>query len=421
MAEVVGYTGYIYDAEGNRVAKGTLTSLSCDMTINPSTGLPNNGFQQKSWEVLGQNGEQVSETDGAGNWAHTNVYAGGRLIATYDTLGLHFQLSDWLGTRRVQTDYAGNIEETCASLPFGNVLNCTLTSLSTADDATEHHFTGYARDTETGNDYAQARYYASGMGRFLTPDPYDGSYDINNPQSFNRYAYVSGNPLTFIDPSGLAGAGILPGSSGNLCTSAGLKLGSINPCSPVVSAVSVGVQALLGLPKFGFAANAISPILSFGITFGCGFGSSNDAKSSFCGQSGWTSLFSKDHPDLATGINDGVAAVGLVDGLAVASAASAEGVSSATYLMSCFTGPANPVCDVAIALMVYTLANDIFSVIWDFFGNSQFHGSLLPRPGVPGMQGNSSFGVPIQNLRIPGLPGSSSQDKNQSFGFRTSN
>ena len=33
-------------------------------------------------------GEQVSETDGAGNWAHTNVYAGGRLIATYDTAGL---------------------------------------------------------------------------------------------------------------------------------------------------------------------------------------------------------------------------------------------------------------------------------------------------------------------------------------------
>ena len=44
--------------------------------MNPSTGLPNNGFQQKSWEILGQNGEQVSETDGAGNWAHTNVYAG---------------------------------------------------------------------------------------------------------------------------------------------------------------------------------------------------------------------------------------------------------------------------------------------------------------------------------------------------------
>lgn len=43
------------------------------------------------------------------------------------------------------------------------------------------------------------------MGRFLTPDP-SGLYyaDPNNPQSLDLYAYVANNPLTFIDPSGLA-------------------------------------------------------------------------------------------------------------------------------------------------------------------------------------------------------------------------
>jgi RHS repeat-associated protein len=31
-------------------------------------------------------------------------------------------------------------------------------------------FTGKERDTESGNDYFGARYYASTMGRFMSPD-----------------------------------------------------------------------------------------------------------------------------------------------------------------------------------------------------------------------------------------------------------
>lgn len=32
------------------------------------------------------------------------------------------------------------------------------------------HYTGKERDTESGNDYFGARYYASSMGRFMSPD-----------------------------------------------------------------------------------------------------------------------------------------------------------------------------------------------------------------------------------------------------------
>jgi len=44
------------------------------------------------------------------------------------------------------------------------------------------------------------------LGRFMTPDPYQASRaggDLSNPQSWNRYAYVRGDPINYYDPRGL--------------------------------------------------------------------------------------------------------------------------------------------------------------------------------------------------------------------------
>src|SRR5579884_1941837 len=57
----------------------------------------------------------------------------------------------------------------------------------------------------TGLDYALNRYYSAPMGRFLSAVPYGGSMDPENPQSFNRYAYVMGDPVNGNDPTGLGG------------------------------------------------------------------------------------------------------------------------------------------------------------------------------------------------------------------------
>jgi RHS repeat-associated protein len=192
-------SGYIYNAQGQRIAKGSITAWSCDPTVN--------GFKPMSDYVLGLSAEQVTEmgmdASGVMAWQHTNAYALGQLIATYDNDGLHFYLNDPLGTRRAQTDYAGVLEQTCASLPFGDALNCT----NSLQFPTEHHFTGKERDAESGNDYFGARYYASSMGRFLSPDwssrPAAAPYaDFGNPQTLNLYQYMRNNPLSGTDPDG---------------------------------------------------------------------------------------------------------------------------------------------------------------------------------------------------------------------------
>ena len=192
-------TGYIYNAAGERVAKGSINRWSCDPSIS--------GLATINDYILGPSGEQMTEMGLNSNnslaWQHTNVYASGKLLATYDQDGLHFYLDDPLGTRRAQTDYAGVQEQNCRSLPFGDGLACT----GSTQYPTEQHFTGKERDTESGNDYFGARYYGSNMGRFMSPDwalkstpvPYA---ELSDPQSLNLYSYVRNNPLSRSDKDG---------------------------------------------------------------------------------------------------------------------------------------------------------------------------------------------------------------------------
>jgi RHS repeat-associated protein len=77
--------------------------------------------------------------------------------------------------------------------------------------------TGKERDAESGLDYFGARYYASSMGRFLSPDwsakadpiPYAR---LGYPQSLNLYAYVENNPLSRADIDGHYWCDKAPGS-----------------------------------------------------------------------------------------------------------------------------------------------------------------------------------------------------------------
>ena len=125
------------------------------------------------------------------------VYLGGQLLAIQSNSAVTWVHQEPFSKGQRLTDAGGNIVSTLEMDPWGGE-----TSRSNNSLLQPHKYTSYERDSD-GNDYAMNRRYGSSGSRFLQPDPFDGSYDLANPQSFNRYAYVQNDPVNFTDPSGL--------------------------------------------------------------------------------------------------------------------------------------------------------------------------------------------------------------------------
>jgi RHS repeat-associated protein len=118
-------------------------------------------------------------------------------------------VTDQVGTPRMVLDKSGALSEVKRHdyYPFGEEIFAPQGGRTVqqgyANDNVKRKFTSYERDDETGLDFAQARYYDSELGRFITPDPLLSSAHTGSPQSWNRYSYVMNQPLNRVDPSGL--------------------------------------------------------------------------------------------------------------------------------------------------------------------------------------------------------------------------
>ncbi len=204
-----GFHGYTYDPDGSVVAvDGGSTAKYMYSALNQRvqsaagsavTEYVYNAFDKR---VSTWNGSTHAQLSG-------EYYMGIKSVAYYASASTHFQHQDWLGTERLRTSSSGGVEGTFASLPFGDAQ----TTMS-GSDTDAYHFAGIDYDAESNTDHAQFRQYSSTQGRFLTPDPSDDSYDINNPQSLNRYAYVVDNPLSLVDPYGLDAEGDAEANAG---------------------------------------------------------------------------------------------------------------------------------------------------------------------------------------------------------------
>src|SRR5438132_4371747 len=196
-----GFTGgpycYVYDGNGLRVAKKSNSDSTC------TTGTVTKLY----WRSI--SGDSLAETDGTGsvtNAAYNEyVFFGGRRVASRNgTGGIFYYFADQLGSTRTVTTGSGPGQtpgQLCYDAdftPYGQEISHT-ERLQTTACPPNYKFTGYERDSETGLDYAFARFYSSRLGRFLSIDPLGGL--IGNLQSHNAYAYVMNDLMTFVDPS----------------------------------------------------------------------------------------------------------------------------------------------------------------------------------------------------------------------------
>jgi RHS repeat-associated protein len=130
----------------------------------------------------------------------TNEYFAGRMIKSQDK----WVLTDRLGSVRYSHIlYVGEDRGRITYYPYGEIRSEQYPNPSPPAMYARPLYGTYTRDHDTNLDYADQRYYASTYARFLTPDPYQASAGPSELGSWNRYAYVEGDPVNFGDPSGL--------------------------------------------------------------------------------------------------------------------------------------------------------------------------------------------------------------------------
>jgi RHS repeat-associated protein len=138
----------------------------------------------------------------AGGWDADEVISvqpGGRWIAAYNEnnpRGAYFQHPDVLGTFAAWTSSTGAQDLDDIYYPWGQ-----LWQGATADVT---RFAGMEHRNYMGFDVTPNREYNSNWGRWLTPDP--GGKNVvrlDDPQTWNMYAYTRNNFTTLTDPSGL--------------------------------------------------------------------------------------------------------------------------------------------------------------------------------------------------------------------------
>jgi RHS repeat-associated protein len=189
-------SGYTYDMS-NRLIQASGTSMVYAYAPDNKRVWRSDSSSINEYTFWAPNGQKLGSYSYNGTILTLSteyVYFGSRMIAR-GTAGYGGGGNDSSGDvyiASVATDRLGSIGK---FYPFGQEKPS-----ATMNDTEK--FTGYYRDAATGLDYAVNRYHQPGVGRFMTADPAASSAKVNDPGSWNRYAYTVGDPVNRIDRKG---------------------------------------------------------------------------------------------------------------------------------------------------------------------------------------------------------------------------
>jgi RHS repeat-associated protein len=189
-----GTAFYVYDGAGKRVRKvverrGNLTEERIYLGGFET-------FRRKTGGGLRLERETLHVMDGQRRIAliEMKTREDGTPVSPPDTV-IRYQLDNHLGSSIVEVDGAGLLLSYEEYYPYGE------TSYHSARGAAEtslkrYRYTGKERDDETRLYYYGARQYIPWLGRWASADP------AGMADGPNLFAYVSGNPVRFIDTAG---------------------------------------------------------------------------------------------------------------------------------------------------------------------------------------------------------------------------
>src|SRR5579863_5452082 len=211
-------SGTSYDSDGN-LTNDTFHTYQWDANGRPTQISQSSGQSNQTYDAQGNMVEQsftnppwigqylydehgyeygFSHPTSVG-WIYIPLPGGGNAVYTNGTPANYYVHADWLGSGRLSSTQTQptTVSSDMAFAPFGE-------RYATTGNAYDAVFGGMKELMTADMFDASFREYHPTQGRWISPDPSGlGAVDITNPQTWNRYAYVANNPLSFIDPLGL--------------------------------------------------------------------------------------------------------------------------------------------------------------------------------------------------------------------------